>query len=177
METACNSRTSSNGQNAAASRKTIMPKLCLVVGDAPCKDADLTAALDLVDEFDVCCVNKAGLWYPGDFEHWFSWHANMLVDDWAQERRGPRLHSTYDYPGVEVWSVDNRYCGSGLLAVQVMLDCLEYDKALLVGMPMTFEYERFLSNWDSGDMGWRIRSMSGNTKIMFGYPSLEWING
>lgn len=150
-----------------------MTKLCLVVGDAPCKDDDLTAALDVVDDYDVCCVNRAGLWYPGDFEHWFSWHANMLVDDWSQERRGPRMHSTYDYPGVELWEVSTPYGGSGLQAILTMLECLKYDKVILVGMPMTGKYETFLSQWSLDTS--KVRSMSGNTKIMFGEPSKEWI--
>lgn len=151
-------------------------KICLIVGDAPCKDEDLTEVLSLVDEYDVCCVNRAGLWYPDDFDHWFSWHSNMLVDDWSQERRGPRLHSTYDYPGVELWPAKRQYGGSGMDAIQVCLESLEYDKVILVGMPMTGDYAKFLRHWDKlKDVKTRIRSMSGNTKSMFGHPEEAWL--
>lgn len=150
--------------------------ICLVIGDAQCKDADLTEALSLVDEFDVCCVNKAGLWYPGDFEHWFSWHANILAEEWSPQRVGPRLHSTYEYPGIELHKVSCPYGGSGLQAILTMLECLEYDKVLLVGMPMNGDYWKFLEQWSINGHRDKIRSMSGETKRKYGYPDKGWLN-
>lgn len=158
--------------------KSSQNSLCLIIGDAPCKDADLTEAISMVDDYDVCCVNRAGLWFPGDFEHWFSWHANMLIEDWSPQRKGPRLHSTYDYPGVELHTVTRRYGGSGMDAIQVMLDCLGYEKVLLVGMPMQGGYMHFMAHWHQlNDVKERIRSMSGDTKHKYGYPDREWLDG
>lgn len=151
------------------------PSTCIIVGDAPCKGEDLAAMGPF--RADVCCVNRAGLWMPRPFEHWFSWHANILVDEWGPQRHGPELHSTYDYPGCTLWKVKRQYGGSGMDAIQVMLECLEYDHVILAGMPMTGAgYEKFLTHWSKlNDLKDRIRSTSGNTKTMFGYPEKEWL--
>lgn len=148
---------------------------CLIIGDAPCKSEDVIRALKIFNRFDVCCINRAGLWYPNEFKHWFSWHSPELIG-WAEKRPGARLHTTYQHDGVELHSVKRPYGSSTMAAIQVMLECFGYHKAVLAGCPQDGPYRRFCSEWDQlHDLKHRIRSMSGYTKQLFGTPTREWL--
>lgn len=151
--------------------------ICLIVGDAPCRENDLSAFYDFEVEHDTCCINRAGLKHPFAFEHWFSWHADMLGGDWAWQRPGAELHSTYDgHPDVRLWDVPNQRGGSCLGAILVMIDKLGYDKVVLAGCPMEGEYKRFFDEFDVLDeRKAKVRSMSGNTAKLLGYPVEEWL--
>lgn len=154
-----------------------MVRTIIIVGDADCRENDLDEWYDMDIDHETMCINRAGLKHPYYFEHWFSWHADILGSDWAQERPGAELHSTYDgHPDVRLWDVAQNRGGSLFGAIWTALKHLKYDKVILCGCPMDGDYKRFLVEFDGlWDDECHIRSMSGNTKEMFGYPDAEWL--
>jgi hypothetical protein len=79
---------------------------------------------------------------------------------------------------------------SGLFAVKVAMEA-GYDRIILAGVPMQVEGAHFFNASPWGEVGsfteaWKIalpriaphvRSMSGWTKDLLGYPSFEWLAG
>lgn len=87
---------------------------------------------------------------------------------------------------------------SGFLAVQVARDVLKFDRIVLAGVPMTPEGGHLASTasrselnkpWADARMYWatwedhadrlrpHVRSMSGRTRVLFGAPADDWLDG
>lgn len=151
--------------------------LCIVVGDAPEKFADLEDLWEIgPGHHEVCCVNRAGLWFPCEFRFWVSFHADELAG-WASARSGPELWSTREHQGVLAWPVDLMHGSSAMVAAQYALGVWGFERVVLVGCPMNGAYRGYFQGWAAmkANHGQRIRSMSGNTAELFGRPDAEFL--
>lgn len=180
-----------------------MPGLkAICLGSAACKDADLAAAAELGivhgQGWIVIAVNKAGLTYPGPFEHWATMHAEFLPK-WTRERAQKGLP-----PAGRLWAAKRRVMpvvpfevsraenwsgSSGLLAATVAFQ-LGAEKVVFCGVPL----DRHQGHFDSPAKKWadaahyrrawnehqhkelvNARSMSGWTKELLGSPDAIWL--
>lgn len=66
-----------------------------------------------------------------------------------------------------------------MIAAQYALGVWGFSRVVLVGCPMDGEYEGYLPAWRllSKARGARIRSMSGNTAQIFGFPDAQFLGG
>lgn len=149
----------------------------------------------------VVAVNVAGRDYPGKIDHWVSFHAELFFK-WLDERRA----LGHPEPGL-LWSgihrgkklgeglglplnyVDIKGGGSsGMMGVLVALQFMP--RAVLCGVPLDNsprfddptgwkEFHAYRAAWkrELPMLSTRVRSMSGWTKDLLGYPYQEWIDG
>ena len=178
-----------------------MSKPLIICGSAACFFKDLRRAevlLPLVErqgraKTDVACANYTALYYPYFFEHWISYHIELLSAIKKYVKGTPVVHSTRPDPSVDrVWNFDDFTCtDSGLLSVKIALG-LGYDRIVLVGMPIDntpkffspnepcqFDATNIRKAWEGESQAFtvRVRSFSGFTKRLLGEPSKEWLNG
>lgn len=153
----------------------------------------------------VIAVNDVGVHWKGRLDHWVSLHPEKLAQ-WRDDRmrldlpgeavtwgrHAPRhvMRHVADWPGVS----------SGGLAVQVALEKLGCLRVVLCGVPMTatphfaestvFHITDQDGNWAArqADHHWeafqreapkmtgKVRSMSGRTRDLLGYPTPDWLN-
>lgn len=172
----------------------------LVFGGAACIRQDLARVPR--DWADIrVAVNDIGT-RVGRLDHWCSLHPDRF-DRWESQRAALGLNDSYQlWTRVPPYPVHKRIgrCrqtrhwggGSGLLAVKVALE-QGADRVLLCGMPLSRsphftaqtewggepwpEWWKFLGDWASRYhvLKDRVRSMSGNTRDMFGAPDEEWL--
>ena len=125
---------------------------------------------------EVCCVNRAGLWFPCYFRFWVSWHGDYLVE-WGRQRPGPELWSAREQPGVRHAEVEHPYGSSSMNAVQLALDTWGFDKAVVLGVHLTGPYAGYQSAWPplKGTHGTRIRAIGGYAEQLFGRPDAAFL--
>lgn len=150
----------------------------------------------------VIAINVAGRDYPGHIDHWVSFHPGHFKL-WvpARQRAG--------FPdGYQLWTAifrgkklgvkhpfDFKYVvcnggSSGLLAVQVALEHLGVNRAVLCGIPMentprfddSRDWNEALKYQDAWkqyrpEMQGKVKSMSGWTRTVLGPPTKEWLEG
>lgn len=126
----------------------------------------------------MCCVNRAGLWFPCDFRFWVSWHADFLPG-WAEKRPGAELWGVREWPGVRVAEVAYPYGSSSMIAVQMALSIWKYARVVIVGVHLSGLYEGYRSAWRpvKRDFGGRIKAIGGYTEQLFGRPNAAWVEG
>lgn len=160
--------------------------LCLIVGSGPGVWDDVEAFWGMrPPAHDVCCINKVGVLWPCRFRHWLSLHGAWVVRQEEQQgivRDGlPLLHSNQPQgKTVQVWRYKDRRGSSGMFALHCALSRLGYKRAVLAGVPISGVYaDLYLQTWRDVAPSYRaaVRSMSGNTKDLFGMPTKEWMRG
>lgn len=162
----------------------------LIVGGAPTVWDDLEAWWEFEHPHDVCIVNFVGNVFPCDFLHSFSYHP-WAIDNFTKSTRhtvgrgkGPN--------GFISWRLRDTGGSSSLMAVRCALRYWGYKKVVVAGVPLTndghwngmngkdkYTYtETFLGKWKEfyGELKDKLRSMSGNTRDIYGPPTKEWLN-
>ena len=172
----------------------------LIVGDGPTAYDDLEAWWDMEIPHHTLCVSFVARWFPCDFEYFYTWHG----EDYGQVRwpqtwflRHLKCHKMSFNPGPlidEVVRLRDTNGSSGLQAVWVGRHHLGYDKIVLAGMPMTnvlgltkdhnnpnpgTYQDGFFNSWvqHANTLKGFVRSFSGNTMKLLGYPDKEFFNG
>jgi hypothetical protein len=174
---------------------------CLVLGSASCLWLDVDAALS-VGEYDaVIAVKRTGIVWPGPLYSWVSLHPDWMVDYAAQraERGHPPAREIVAHemrPGIDrvanhKWPEQTTRSGaSGMFGVKVAIED-GFDRIVICGMPMSQQIGRIdgRRTWHSArtyqpavlqavhHMKDKVRSVSGWTMELLGYPSAEWLNG
>lgn len=179
----------------------------LIVGSASCVWDDLAAAAELFEPDAVFVVNDMIPRYEGviDYtvtlhpEKLFGWQLDRLTNGYNNNycsvsfERAETREKGVVYPCIDK-VVDWRYAdqassgSSGLYAVKVAQE-EGFDRILLAGVPMTQtphfdrrkdwqECETFLATWVKVKhrLG-TVRSMSGFTRELLGYPTSSWLAG
>jgi hypothetical protein len=159
-------------------------------------------AKDHLPKCDVIGVNFAGVFWHNPLKHWVSIHGEYFKYwfTWRREQmkhEEPQTHSTDRKPSREspyvknIWPFVNSGGTSGLCAIYVALG-LGYSKVILCGLPLdasghfyTSPYRKHAFGNRSQEKCWensrdlyfkdRVRSMSGKTKEIIGYPDDEWL--
>lgn len=153
----------------------------------------------------IICINVSGRDYPGKFDHWVTFHPE-LMDLWIRQRMAEGRPG-----GMKLWTATHRnihlgkemnpalnlnhiVCeggSSGMLGVQVALEKLDATKIVLCGIPMEniaryddasawAEAEQYKGAWEDyfvkADKR-KVRSLSGGyTERVFGRADKEWFN-
>lgn len=150
-------------------------------------------------------VNEAGTEFPGTLHHWGSLHPDKFPQ-WEGKRRRNGLPGGYvrwsiceghyvDRVIRETWHGTIRKWkdgSSGLHAVDIGLHGLGLDGVIGCGVPLDGrvnefkgeawrQHQRFRAAWEHETvhrvLRERFRSMSGWTRVTFGEPDREWIEG
>lgn len=171
----------------------------IVLGSAPGVGVDFGGAVSLLGDrpYIVYAVNRAGVYAPR-VDVWASLHPENFKG-WLGERvsfgkslPGELLdllqrEDAYRFDGLP----EQEHGTSGLACVKAALD-RGYDKIILCGIPMDGTLGHFdnPAYWDTGDRClkyWhiaakfspalrdRVRSMSGNTRLLLGEPTRAWL--
>lgn len=185
-------------------RKTRIRKAIIVGRSREALD-DYEAALSLCRYDYTLVVGKMAVDFPGEIDHWVSFHGNLFAR-WGAERhrrgfpppglcwagiyKGRRLGAHLPFPA------PRRYIraiggSSGYMAIQVAIDQLKAEKTVLAGIPMQAAAGHFGTDedvWREADTYWRtweanldklmgrVKSMSGRTREVLGEPTKEWLS-
>ncbi len=174
--------------------KDVFSKNLIIAGSAPCLFEDYQKAQSFFDKYDIMAINMSVICFD-NVKHLFSLHADRIKGflEIGKFRTLSHIHthSIRKAEGVEnVWSFRGDYGGSSSLIACLVGLGLGYGKIILCGAPLTSE-RRFYDTLDYksevGDratlIAWQlrksqlknVRSMSGRTKDLLGYPAKEWI--
>ena len=173
-------------------------KKIIITGSAENLFKDLAACREYVvkpEECDAFCVNRSVLYYPFFFQHWASLNKEMVsILKWVKTKCFFTTHSNKIAPGIDrFWPLESFNGDSGLFAIRVAIR-LEYEKIILCGMPIdsrsklyqlrengcSFDCNTNLKLWQEtarDEFEDKVRSMSGNTQEILGYPTKEWLYG
>lgn len=169
----------------------------LVLGSANCLEADKAAALELFDPHLIIACNHAARDEPGRVDHWVTMHPELLAHWIAQRRAAGRPDAGQLWAArhrahrcaVETTRIENWGGSSGLLCVAVAFE-LGVQKIVLAGVPLrkTFKHYDSEAPWDEARQYWpawelhlsrmtdRVRSLSGWTQDLLGFPTREWLH-
>lgn len=171
-------------------------EVLVIAGSAECLWDDVIRFNEIIGSkkfYDVMCINYTGLYWPYNFQHWVSLHTEILISSRRMIVKDVITHSNRMLQGIDrVWNIDSSGADSGLFACKVAMG-LMYQKIVLCGMPLDqsrkffdrlevsnhFDAHSNISVWksQSQDFEGKIKSMSGNTMKMVGFPTKEWLNG
>ena len=164
----------------------------LICGSAQCLWEDIEKAEKLFMPTHVVCINHTALYYPYFFQYWISYHPDIFQGLRKYVKGNPKIYGPEKTREVDrVWKFKDFLCSdSSLYAVKIMLRC-GARKIVLCGVPLD-NSPKFYSPSEPCQHAsdniqdiWRkeipefknhVRSMSGNTKNLFGEPTLEWLN-
>ena len=142
----------------------MQPSQLLILGDAPCLDADLAT----LGEFcgPVMAVNRAGARHLGRIDFWCSYHPELFAVERLADLREDRGGNT-DYRLVFGRDVrDIPLSGSSTL-LGVIWGLQRYGEIILAGAPMEApDYHKYRVGWENEakHLAGRVRSLSGWTK-------------
>lgn len=168
----------------------------LVIGSANTLAADTEVALQLFEPDLIIGCNHAARDWNGRLDHWATMHPDQLPR-WIAERArcgqlpaGQYWHARHRIVPKEITSraVESWGGSSGLLCVAVALE-LGVERTVLAGVPMLPNCKHYDSDkrWDEArayHRAWeqhkeamlgRVKSMSGWTRDLLGWPSEEWL--
>lgn len=173
------------------------PIRALILGGANTLEADRQAALELFEPDLIIACNHAGRDEAGRVDHWASMHAELLPL-WVKARAEAGRP-----PAGQIWHARHRPCilpgarpieswggSSGLLCVAVAYE-LGCAQVVLAGVPMVKTNAHYDDKrpWNEARQYWpvwerrapkmmgRVRSMSGWTADLLGFPTKDWIDG
>lgn len=152
-------------------------KPLLIVGCGTSVWDDLEEFFGMGVPHDTCCINRIGLVYPCDFDHWYSFHPKELLE-WSKQRPGALLHTIGGVEaGILAYGLPNVGGSSAMQAMHVSNVFLGYDRFVLAGVPLDGPYEVFLPAWRfaHSTLAESVRSLSGNTMQLFGKPTHDWM--
>lgn len=154
-------------------------RLLLVVGKSP-EWADDVAAFEAMGvPHDKMGINAAAIWLKGKATHAFSYcptEVNRVKEFYPDTITHAALPGEADH----YWRMKGDTGGSSsLMGTKVALKYLGYDRVVLAGVPLTGYYHRhFFQHWREAVpfLAGRVRSMSGHTRDLLGYPDKEWLH-
>lgn len=156
------------------------------------------ARLMLGDDAIVIACNHAGRDIEGRLDHWVTMHPD-LMPRWTDQRRaagrpaaGQLWHARHHRSSIDTSRPISSWGGSsGLLCVTLALD-LGCSHVILAGIPLVQthrHYDQPGRNWTEAaqyrpawnarkdQMAARVRSLSGWTLQLLGYPTEDWLHG
>jgi len=147
-----------------------------ICGDAADKWDDYERFLEFDVAHDVCCINRAGLKFPCDFKFWYSFHSDILAYEWHKGTH-PSIPISHNLDKRMLsMQLYNTGGSSSLQAFMVLHRVYGKAKFVFGGAGLEDRYEHFLEYWKQPDIPRNImRSMSGNTKLLLGEPTKEWL--
>lgn len=166
----------------------------LVVGSAPCVWDDLDNFFALEHPHDVCVINEIGRFYPCSFKHAFSFHAQLLIEYGYAGKAICHSVNRNKPTGIDyAWRLSRTSGSSSLMAARIALRHWGYKRVVVAGVPInndghlaglathdkTGNYTGiFLAAWEKfhPELKNFLRSMSGNTRDIYGAPAKEWLN-
>lgn len=140
----------------------------------------------------IVATNDAGVVYPGRLDAWATLHHERFAE-WRRRRTGNTDYRAFIHaPHVAVQAdvVPDRWSGSsGLYAAQVALSHLGARGVVLCGVPLDADRAHFFNGapWTDADVFRRgfeaalpviretVRSMSGWTRDLLGFPDPQWL--
>jgi len=167
-----------------------------VVGSAPCWSEDLQALRKMLGEEPTICVLNRSIQLPLYFDYFLTGHQDAFAHDVAAARArgqefkaiGVEPHEIYD----EHFKPQGRMAWGGSAANAICYFCSDRVRVVLCGCPFDESgYFDDKSGHGHCDKLWHwfllghphrahfsghVRSMSGNTKELFGYPTKEWLH-
>ena len=177
----------------------------IILGGAKCLWDDYLKVKTLLTRYNIMCINDIGCQFKAEpIHHAVSLHRRILpsVRYMRQEKSMPEhvvTHCHRPFEGVQVvWTLEQVGGTSGLFATQIAL-ALGYTRIILCGIPIDgtghywdpenvndnkstkFDDKPSLNVWSqmiekNEFFGQRVRSMSGRTKNLLGYPTPEWLS-
>ena len=151
---------------------------CVVFGDGPSLLDGIRWALACSEDFDVVCVNRAGLNWCFPMLAWVSRHADHFIE-WAAVREAagltmPPLVSDMLIPQRTVLHVSSSLgSGSGELALE-FAQKLGYARIILAGFDLNAHpYSVYAKKFSLLKAG-TTRALHGKTREIFGAPEPGW---
>lgn len=166
-----------------------------VVGSAPCWEDDLSALRETCPDVLLCGINRAIL-LPLDFRYYLSGHPEVFAEHVAARKEsgfvfeaiGANRCQGYD----TIYRPAGRLAWGGSVAYAITLLVPRGHVVVLCGCPFDFSghFNDPAGNYH-GDELWdwfllghphrqgfngNVRSMSGRTRELFGYPEKEWLS-
>lgn len=158
-----------------------LPRLFVVIGHGSGWREDFAGFQRFAVPHDVCCINRVGIEFPGDFRFWFSYHSTELME-WREKRVGATtaelLTCGPKNPGIRHLRLRDTKGSSSLMATRIARGALGYDKVVLCGVPLSGEYHaHFFRHWAEayGELFPFVRSMSDHTRNLLGEPTQAWL--
>lgn len=154
-------------------------RVLLIVGKGPGWAEDVAEFEAMGVEHDVMGINEAALWLARPPKHAFSYCPTLVA---RIQRQRPEVETHAVLPGEadHCWKMKGDTSGSSsLMGVKVAIGPLGYDRVVLAGVPLSGDYyTNFFRHWQDCAhlLIGRVRSMSGNTRELLGYPDEEWLN-
>ncbi|NBB81648.1 MAG: hypothetical protein GVY36_19770 [Verrucomicrobia bacterium] len=164
----------------------------IALGGAQSVWSDYEAAKELCPDHDVGACNDAGKDFPGQLSIWATLHPE-LFRKWQRHRKGNQDYVSITRRWHPETRIDHVFDGSlggssGLYLVKCALR-LGYERIICCGIPLNDDPHYFDNEaWDGVSRyrrHWlelqpheteRIRSMSGWTREILGYPTQEWLS-
>ena len=166
-----------------------------VVGSAPCAMDDLAALMVLCEDVSICVINRA-IDLPTRFDYFLTGHPDIFLHSVTKYKNSgfhfesigaERLEgydSTFRPSGRMAWggSAANAICYFVPRGFRVVLCGCPFDRSGHFNDPKGNYHADELWDWfllghpHRAAFNPRVRSMSGNTKDLFGYPTKEWLN-
>lgn len=178
-------------------------KIGLVIGGAENTWSELDDAMKLCNEagvdFELIIANRAGMDWPEPFSHWVTFHQELMLH-WIEQRAAngwPEFVGKFWTVKRDLrskvneidWNLVPSLGGSsGFLGAQVAMEV--FGKGILCGVPMLAvpHYHSGEIPWREADAHWhvwqrhekdlqgKIKSMSGRTRDLLGYPDKEFLS-
>jgi hypothetical protein len=179
-------------------------KLLVILGGASCVWKDYKEAQTILrnQHVSLLAINDVIVHINEDFDYAATLHPEK-VQDWINQRKARNLSppkkvfSFREYYEAVTDVTDYRWNGtdgayssgsSGLFSIKVGIE-LGYNKIVLCGIPMDQKLGHFFDEnaWEQADLykrAWllnkenlmdKVRSMSGWTREMLGFPTSDWI--
>jgi hypothetical protein len=156
----------------------------LLVGKGPGAAREREEFCALRVPADECRLNHAGLTLPGAFKHWYA-HDRDMLEIMAAGARGAVLHSCNLVPELagsyRHWPLNRKCGGSALQAARIALRHWGYARVVLagIGLDSGVYKELFLPAFARfrPELTGRLRSLGGETAVMYGKPTKEWLYG
>lgn len=137
-------------RRAKSSSSMASRRVLAVVGYSPERWDDYDAFRAMGMPHDVCCINRAGWEFPGDFKFWFSFHSTELKEFATKRQDVTAKLVTTGRPqdGVTRFVLAHSGGSSTLQAVRVALRMWGYDRVVLCGVSLLGKYgDDFLGAW------------------------------
>lgn len=153
---------------------------CVIFGDGPSLPDGMRWALERTAPFDVLCVNRAGLKWPGPVLAWVTRHADYFRE-WTTQRmdlglpEASHLVSDMKCAGTDTLHASNSTCsGSGEYALEVA-QRLGYTRIVLAGfdLSVTGAYGVYAKKFATLRAD-TTRALHGQSATIFGVPRPEW---
>lgn len=175
-------------------------KRALILGGANCLQGDRQRALEMFEPDVIIACNHAGIeephvdhmatMHPELLRHWHLKRMTKGHPPWPNVWHAKHRKLPADAPAAQ--PIESWGGSSGMLCVVVALAALNCDRVVLAGVPMSKTFRHFDDDrlWLEARQYWtawekaaetkfngRVRSMSGWTGQLLGWPTKDWLYG